>query len=64
MPSEQDAFNEYFEGTVRWAGHVRSGEIGNAEDIPPIDAPATTEVADHFQYRVESLLRILGPLFS
>jgi len=63
-PSLKEAFNEYVQGMVRWATYVRSGEIEEPDSLPPVDIPETIQVADDLHRRIQSLERILGPLFS
>jgi hypothetical protein len=63
-PLVEEAFSEYVAGMARWVTYVRSGEIIEPENLPPVDIPETIQVADDLKRRIDSLERILGPLFS
>jgi hypothetical protein len=63
-PSVKEAFIEYVQGMLRWVTYVRSGNTKAPKDVPPLRIPATLQAADDLQRRIDSLERIIGPLFS
>ncbi len=63
-PSVNEAFREYVQGMLRWVTYVRSGNTEAPKDVPPLKIPETLQAADDLQRRIDSLERIIGPLFS
>lgn len=63
--SPEEVFKTYLWGMSKWVEYARSGQNGPAaDDIPPVNVPATPEWAEKLEQRLNSLRLIIRPFFD
>jgi hypothetical protein len=63
--SPKVAFDTYVDGMGRWAKLARQGQTDTtADDVPPVNVPATPEWAEQLEGRLRLLNEIASPFFE
>ncbi|HEY4902195.1 MAG TPA: hypothetical protein VIH89_01860 [Candidatus Sulfotelmatobacter sp.] len=63
--SPAEVFKTYMWGMNNWVALARQSRTGtSAENVPPLDVPATPEWADKIQHKLHLLTLLVKPFFS
>jgi hypothetical protein len=62
--SAEKVLETYLDGMSRWVEFARQGKVGSAKDgVPPVGLEATPESAELLHQRLQSLRKLIAPLF-